>query len=79
MPTVLRLDGLRFMILTDDHPPPHVHVYGDGEAKIEIGRDELPPFVIYAQDMKGAVQRRAVQAIALHRSELLAKWIEIHG
>jgi hypothetical protein len=34
--TVLRLHGMRFVVYTADHEPPHVHVYGDGEARIDI-------------------------------------------
>ncbi len=36
MVTVLRADGLRVVIYTNDHLPAHVHVYGDGEAKIGL-------------------------------------------
>lgn len=35
MVTVHREAGLRFIIFVDDHPPPHVHVVGDGKAKIQ--------------------------------------------
>jgi hypothetical protein len=49
MITVLQAAGLSFAIYQHDHPPPHVHVYGDGVAKIAIvgrtGRSE----VIYAR------------------------------
>ena len=31
MPTVLRKKGFRFVINTDDHEPPHVHVFKAGE------------------------------------------------
>lgn len=27
---------MRFVIYTDDHEPAHTHVYGDGEARIDI-------------------------------------------
>ena len=30
MVTIHREHGLRFAILTNDHEPAHVHVYGDG-------------------------------------------------
>jgi hypothetical protein len=33
MPTIHRQYGLRFAIFTNDHEPPHVHVFGDGEMK----------------------------------------------
>lgn len=36
MVTVLRAAGMRFVIYTDDHEPVHAHVYGDGEARINI-------------------------------------------
>lgn len=36
MVTVLRLHGLRFVIYTADHEPAHAHVFGDGEARIDI-------------------------------------------
>jgi hypothetical protein len=32
--TVLRAEGLRVVIFVNDHQPAHVHVFGDGEAKI---------------------------------------------
>lgn len=38
MPTVLRVNGFRFVIRTDDHGNPHVHVELAGEwAAIYIG------------------------------------------
>lgn len=79
MPVVLRIDGLSFVIFTDDHAPPHVHVFGDGEAKIEIGGDGQPSRMIYAIDMKGSTQRRALRGAAANQTMLLAKWVEIHG
>jgi hypothetical protein len=37
MPTIKRIDGLRVMIYSNDHPPPHVHVIGaDREAVFEL-------------------------------------------
>ena len=35
MVTVLRAEGLRVVIFTNNHEPAHVHVFGSGEAKIE--------------------------------------------
>ena len=34
--TVLRANGLRVVIFVNDHLPAHVHVFGDGEAKINL-------------------------------------------
>ena len=36
MVTVLRAQGLRVVIFLNDHHPAHVHVFGDGEAKINL-------------------------------------------
>ena len=36
MVTIYRAHGLRIVIFTDDHEPAHVHVFGDGEAKINL-------------------------------------------
>jgi len=67
------------MIFLDDHVPAHVHVFGDGEAKIEIGGDEQSPRMIYAERLSGAMQRRAIAAVAENRAMLLMRWVEIHG
>jgi hypothetical protein len=44
MPTVIRFDGLRVVIYTDDHRPPHVHVIGRGcEAIFQLAGPATPP------------------------------------
>jgi hypothetical protein len=44
MVIIYRAHGLR--IFTDDHEPAHVHVFGDGQAKINlIGPDGFPALV----------------------------------
>jgi len=41
---VLRIDGLRVMMFPNDHPPPHVHVFGKGgEALFYLGCPLGPP------------------------------------
>jgi len=43
MGTIYRAHGLRVIIFTDDHEPAHVHVFGDGQVKINlIGPDGAP-------------------------------------
>jgi hypothetical protein len=79
MVTIHREYGLRFAILTDDHQPAHVHVYGDGEAKIMIvGADGLPELV-YAIGFKANERRRAMDVVLERQQAFLAKWHEIHG
>jgi len=66
---------MRFVIYTDDHEPAHVHVYGDGEARIDIVN--LRPI-----SNRGLRQRDLSIALALvkaNRDELLLKWSELHG
>ena len=43
MITVLRADGFRIVIFSDDHQPAHVHVFGDGEAKINLSVPTTDP------------------------------------
>ena len=76
MPTVLRLDGLRFVIYPNDHPPSHVHVVGpDWEAVINLIGLELRE----AYSCTEPDARRALKLVAEHRDTLLAAWRQIHG
>ena len=80
MPTILFMNGFRFIIWLDDHEPPHVHVFkGDGEAKISIGNSgQAPAFVaIY-----GLTKREAKfiwGVVAEQQEKLLDAWEKIHG
>lgn len=79
MPTVWREANLRIMIYTDDHAPPHVHVFGDGETKIALtGRDGQAEVVrIVGADLRES--RRALQIVREKRDYLIGKWNDIHG
>ena len=79
MPTVLREANLRFVIYTDDHPPPHVHVFGDGEAKINLAGPDDTPELVWAMSMTRGDIRRAMSIVAAQRDHLLARWNQIHG
>ena len=79
MVTIHRAHGLRVIIFTDDHEPAHVHVFGDGQAKINlIGPDGAPTF-IWAEGMKANDLRRALQLVRDQQDQFLARWREIHG
>jgi histidinol phosphatase-like PHP family hydrolase len=79
MVTIHREYGFNFAILTDDHEPAHVHVYGDGELKINIvGPDGLPEEV-YNIGFKANDRRRAMVVVRERQAQFLAKWDEIHG
>jgi len=47
MATIFRVRGLRVVIYSNDHWPPHVHVVGrDREARIELGGEESHPSLV---------------------------------
>ncbi len=75
MVTVLRQHGLRFVIYTADHEPPHVHVYGDGEARIDI--ETL--MVMTQGGMSDRDVRRAVQVIGENQKLFQDVWRKYHG
>ena len=79
MVTVLRTEGFRIVIFLDDHEPAHVHVFGDGEAKINLKGQEGHPELIWAVGMKRPEIRRSMNIVAENRDALLARWREIHG
>jgi hypothetical protein len=49
MVTVLRADGLRVVIYVNDHLPAHVHVFGGGEAKINLIGTQGGPDLVWAR------------------------------
>lgn len=75
MVTVLRQHGLRFVIYTADHEPPHVHVYGDGEARIDI----VTLKVLTQGGMSDRDIRRAVAVIEANRQLFQETWRKYHG
>lgn len=79
MVTVLRESGLRFVIHLDDHVPAHVHVLGDGTAKIAIADEAGDPKLIRNQGLKAGDLRKAMQIVADHRELLMERWNELHG
>jgi hypothetical protein len=75
MVTVLRQHGLRFVIYTADHEPPHVHVYGDGEARVDI----LTLEVLTQGRMSDRDVRRAVTVIEANWQLFQETWRKYHG
>lgn len=78
MVTVHREGGFRIVIFTDDHPPAHVHVQGDGTAKIVLIGTDGEPELIFADGMKRGDIRKAVRIVTDQQSYLLDCWSEIH-
>jgi hypothetical protein len=79
MVTVLRADGLRVVIYVNDHLPAHVHVFGDGEAKINLMGTQGTPALVWADNMTRGEVRRCMRIVAGQQAFLLQKWEDIHG
>lgn len=79
MVTIYRAHGLRVIIFTDDHEPAHVHVFGDGQAKINLIGPDGVPALVKAEGMKANDLRRAMQMVRDRQGQFLAKWREFHG
>jgi hypothetical protein len=79
MVTVHRAHGLRVVIFVDDHEPAHVHVFGDGEVKINLAGSGGDPELIFANGMSRAEIRRAMGVVREQQAYLLKRWSEIHG
>ncbi|MBB2830695.1 UNVERIFIED_ORG: hypothetical protein GGD51_000796 [Rhizobium esperanzae] len=70
MVTVLREAGMRFVIYTDDHEPAHTHVYGDGEARINI----LDLTVISNRGMTKRDLSKALAIVQANKRLFIEKW-----
>ena len=79
MITILQVSGLRFIIFANDHEPAHVHVFGDGEAKINLLGPQGQPVLVWVDGMKRSDVRRAMRAAHEWRDMLMARWNQIHG
>lgn len=79
MVTVHREAGFRFVIFSDDHDPAHVHVVGDGNAKVDLGGGNGMPEMVYAGGFKQGDVRRILDVVRKHRTMFLKRWNDIHG
>ncbi|MBN9241715.1 MAG: DUF4160 domain-containing protein [Mesorhizobium sp.] len=79
MVTIHRQYGLRVVISVDDHEPAHVHVFGDGQAKINLADLSDRPKLIWTDGMAHAEARSAMQVVVENQSSFLRRWEEIHG
>ena len=79
MVTLYRANGLSVVIFVDDHEPSHVHVFGDGQLKINLIGTNGGPELIWAEGMKRSDVRRAMKIVIGQQEHFLARWREIHG
>ena len=79
MVTVSQAHGLAVRIYKDDHPPAHVHVVGNGIAKINLQGLDSSPSIVFTRGMNRAEVRRAWQLVVQNRAFLLEQGWSIHG
>lgn len=79
MVTNVRVGALRLVIYPDDHEPPHVHVIGDSETKIELGDSPAMLKVIFSTRVRTSERRRAIEAVRENHALLLRRWSELNG
>jgi hypothetical protein len=79
MIVVHRVGGFRFVIYTSDHEPAHVHVIGDGHAKINLAGPDGLPELVFSIGIKKSDMRRLLADAMQHREILLNRWNQIHG
>ena len=76
MPTVLRIGGYRFIIFTNDHNPPHIHVQrAEGGAKIGLRPIEIVEYHALNTRQLGEI----IAIVSEHHDYLLDKWREVQG
>jgi len=79
MVTVFRAHGLRVIIFVDDHQPAHVHVFGDGQAKINLLGSDGTPELVWVDGMTKTEVRRAMRIVVEQQALLLSRWENIYG
>ena len=79
MVTIDRLSGFRVVIYVEDHPPPHVHVQGDGEVKIHLVGSDGEPEIVKNRNMKLRDASRALRLVQENQLAYLRLWKTMHG
>jgi hypothetical protein len=51
------------VIVANDHSPAHVHIFGDGHAKINLLGAAGAPELVWAEGMTRSVLRRAMAVV----------------
>lgn len=80
MGTLLRIDGFRVMIYTNDHAPAHVHlISSDGRAKIALNCPTGPAIPIDVRGIDSRVLKKVLPDINQHLLMLCQEWGTKHG
>ena len=79
MVVVHRARGYRFVIYTQDHAPAHLHLVGEGQAKVNLLGREGGPELVYSVGVGRPELRRLMAEVDARQGEFLAHWERIHG
>lgn len=80
MPTLLQVAGYRVMILTNDHPPPHVHAMGrDGHAKIRLDCTHGSAELLWHEGIQRSQLRLILETVEAEIRRLCDAWRTVHG
>lgn len=79
MPTIFSVAGYRIVVYFNDHPPPHVHVLGDGEARFFLGSAPEEVRLLEKRDIKEGDLRSIAEAIIDRHDQCLREWRKHHG
>jgi mRNA-degrading endonuclease toxin of MazEF toxin-antitoxin module len=79
MPTIVRADGFRIVIHTNDHRPANVHVFkGGASVKLELDAEGIVAVKkIYRMPRRDL--QKAIRLAEANIERLLDAWSEIHG
>jgi hypothetical protein len=79
MPTIMRFDGLRVVVYSNDHSPEHVHVIGaDREAVFELHCPDGPVTLRESYGFTTRQLRRVMDQLNAELLELCSAWESIH-
>lgn len=75
MPTVYREKGYRFVIYTNDHHPPHVHVQKAG-SEARVGIDPIEVLENWGYNQREI--KTIVEIVAENQDTFIKAWNEYH-
>ena len=80
MPTILKFDGFRVVIYSNDHGPEPVHVIGsDCEAVFLLNCPKGPPTLRESFEFKARSLRNVAAKLNEELQALCSAWENIHG
>lgn len=80
MPKIHEEGSWQVVIHTDDHPPPHVHVYRPGGlVKVQLEGEGGEPEVLRIRNVNDRDAWRALAIVYQHQQTFLTAWRGIHG